>query len=189
MGKWRNGVKKKKKSGTRTTKPTEAHTAKQWHQNKAKDSWHRWDKQDTSEHPFHKAKQVQSKRRFLSKKGKKNFGRLLQNALENRPKPKPDPKRPRHSPFNPRSSKATRPKIYGDEPTSSETDPRSIRDHLKTIEQLIGTPKYFAFIAQEDLSAEVVALAKRFQEEYKDGKEWQKKGKGRPKSRDFLIFY
>jgi hypothetical protein len=76
--------------------------AKTWNANAAY-TWVRSDRQHFADHPIHKAKGIHRNERFTSKsmsrKAKKRFSRLLNNALLKRPSPDPEPTRPERHPI------------------------------------------------------------------------------------------
>jgi Zinc knuckle/GAG-pre-integrase domain len=144
--------------------------AKPWRQN-ASGEWIRFDRKDPLEHPIHQASTKPPKQRFLTKKAKKNFGRLLQDALDRRRQPDPEPPKPKRHPLVASIKRAASLKVK-----PSDADLHVTKDHLDAFDEIFGTPKYFAFITQEDLSAEVKKICTRIHDEYLSGK-------GRPPTR------
>jgi hypothetical protein len=135
--------------------------AKTWSANAAY-TWVRSDRQYFADHPIHKAKVTPHKQRFLSRKAKRNFSRLLDEALLRRPSPNPEPERPKCHPIVHQPARRA---------PSSIMQPSEYEAYVGTREQesidvIFGSPKYYAIVAQEDLSADVKELGTRVRSSY-----------------------
>jgi Zinc knuckle len=144
--------------------------AKAWRQN-ASGEWVRFDRKDPLEHPVHQASTKPPKQQFLTKKAKANFARIIKDAFGKGRQPDPEPPKPkRHPIMAPTKRKA----IPNAKPSDFEI--HLTNNQMDAFDEIFGTPKYFAFVAQEDLSADVKKLCTRIRNEYLSGK-------GRPPTR------
>lgn len=137
--------------------------AKPWSKNAAGD-WVRYDRKDPAEHPIHKATAAPPEQQFFTEKAQANFRRLLDEALLNRPKCE-DSDPPAHHPMAPPPTE-----IPEESVRPSDTEVYLTKEQSRAFDQIFGGPKYFAFIAQEDLSADVLKVITRIRKEYLSGK-------------------
>ena len=110
---------------------------------------------DPSKNPFNQARRLPNRRQFLSKKAYANFHKLLDPYL-NTPEPSSPPQR------HPR---ITAPSYQG---TEVKKVPLSNKQ-WQSFEDVFGSPKYFAFVAQDGIPNDLLAMAAKARAAYYAG--------------------